>query len=300
MAQPSQDPPRALTLPHNLADYAGTRGRKHWLAALPAVVDRLREQLKLDAIGEPFQPGGQTSWVAPVRSAEFGDVVLKVTARHEEAEDEAKGLRVWNGAGAVRLFASEEIDEHTTALLLERCRPGGWLADEPGDTQNDVIAGLLRRLWVVPPANERFRPLNDMCEFWARSSERWAEEHAGEVDPGLMRAGIELFRALSLRESPQTLLCTDLHAENVLSAEREAWLMIDPKPYVGDPAYDVLQHVINCLGQPGRDPIAVADRMAGLLDLDADHVRRWLFARCVVGAPHWPELLELARRVAPN
>jgi streptomycin 6-kinase len=38
-------------------------------------------------------------------------------------------------------------------------------------------------------------------------------------------------------------LCTRLHVGNVLAAEREPWLVIDPKPYVGDPTYDVLQHV---------------------------------------------------------
>ena len=42
------------------------------------------------------------------------------------------------------------------------------------------------------------------------------------------------------------LLCTDLHAGNVLAAEREPWLVIDPKPDVGDPTYDVLQHLHNC------------------------------------------------------
>jgi streptomycin 6-kinase len=32
----------------------------------------------------------------------------------------------------------------------------------------------------------------------------------------------------------------------VLAARRELWLMIDPKPYVGDPTYDVPQHMVNC------------------------------------------------------
>jgi streptomycin 6-kinase len=39
------------------------------------------------------------------------------------------------------------------------------------------------------------------------------------------------------------LLCTDLHADNILAALRAPWLVIDPKPYAGDPAYDVRQHM---------------------------------------------------------
>lgn len=307
-----------LPLPRNLTTYADLRGLSHWLATIPAALDRAAERLALDAVGEPFQPGGQTAWVAPVHSRTFGDAVLKIAARHDEAIDEARGLRVWNGAGAVRLFAADDLDEHTTVLLLERCRPGNWLADEPPEAQDRVIAGLLRRLWPAPPAIQTFRPLSDMCERWASVSERWAEEQAAELDRGMIREGIALFRALARpsraggrqpgagkpsgggRQGPQVLLCTDLHAENVLAAQREPWLMVDPKPYVGDPAYDVLQHVINGAARFGREPLALAARMADLLDLDREHVRRWLFARCVVGAAEWPALLEVARRVTPS
>jgi streptomycin 6-kinase len=37
----------------------------------------------------------------------------------------------------------------------------------------------------------------------------------------------------------EVLLATDLRAANILRAEREPWLVIDPKPFAGDPAYDV-------------------------------------------------------------
>jgi streptomycin 6-kinase len=40
------------------------------------------------------------------------------------------------------------------------------------------------------------------------------------------------------------LLATDLHTGNVLAAQRQPWLMIDPKPYVGDPCYDLGQHLL--------------------------------------------------------
>jgi hypothetical protein len=42
------------------------------------------------------------------------------------------------------------------------------------------------------------------------------------------------------------LLGTDLHAQNILAASRKPWLAIDPKPYVGDPACEPLQYMINC------------------------------------------------------
>jgi streptomycin 6-kinase len=95
------------------------------------------------------------------------------------------------------------------------------------------------------------------------------------------------------------LLCTDLHHDNVLAAAREPWLAIDPKPYVGDPAYDTLQHMLNFPGRLAADPAGLARRMAGLLDLDADRVRLWLFARCVQESVCEPNLRTVAVRLAP-
>ena len=97
------------------------------------------------------------------------------------------------------------------------------------------------------------------------------------------------------------MLCTDLHAGNVLAAEREPWLMIDPKPFVGDPHYDVLQHLLNCPARLQADPRRLAERMADLAELDADRVVLWLFARCVQASlsPEFAHLGEIARLLAP-
>ena len=40
------------------------------------------------------------------------------------------------------------------------------------------------------------------------------------------------------RVQPDTLIHGDLHARNILRADREPWLAVDPKGYAGDPAYD--------------------------------------------------------------
>ena len=289
-----------LIIPENLAAHAAKWGRRGWIASLPAVVAQLRERWDLERIDEPFQPGGQGAWVAPARSRTDGDVVLKIAARHEEGFDEAKGLREWDGEAAVRLLADEDIDETTSALLLERCRPGNALKDSGEEQQDEVIAGLLRRLWKTPPLGESFRALAEMCDGWAAGCAQRLAEPPEKADPGLIREGIALFRALPRDASSTVLLCTDLHAENVLAAEREPWLMIDPKPYVGDPTYDVLQHLINCEERLHRDPSSLVRRLSGLLDLDAERLTRWLFARCVVGAVDQPDLLPVARRLDPR
>jgi streptomycin 6-kinase len=111
--------------------------------------------------------------------------------------------------------------------------------------------------------------------------------------------GIELFRQLPRTAGRAVLLSTDLHHDNVLAAAREPWLAIDPKPYIGDPAYDPIQHMLNFPGRLAADPAGFAHRMARLAGLDPDRVRHWLFARCVQESVGDPELRPVAVRLAP-
>jgi streptomycin 6-kinase len=293
----------AFPVPRYLAETAAREpGVRDWIGRLPGIVASLASRWSL-AVGEPFQPGGQCSWTAPATGPAGADLVLKAGFRFPggEEQDEAAGLRVWVGNGAVRLHAACE-DEFTYGLLLERCIPGTPLGRVLAEPEQDVVvAGLLRRLWAQPHAAYPFRPLTHMCAAWAEQfeAEYAAASARARIDPGLARAGTALFRSLAETAGQQVLLCTDLHAGNILAAQRAPWLVIDPKPYVGDPAYDVLQHMLNCEDRLAINPAGLADRMAGLTGLDPGQVRQWLFARSVQESPGSPLLHQVARRLAP-
>ena len=215
---------------------------------------------------------------------------------------EADGLQAWHGQGTVLLHDSYRVGD-TAALLLERCQPGTPLSVLPEPEQDRVVADLLARLWQAPPAAGVFRPLQTMCQAWvAEFHHRRAvlPADAPAIDPGLARAATELFVALSAPAEDDVLLCTDLHDGNVLAAEREPWLVIDPKPFAGDRCYDVLQHMLNCEERLAGDPTGLTQRMAGLLGLDGDRVRHWLFARCVLEGVGEPALQGIAAAPAPD
>jgi streptomycin 6-kinase len=276
---------------------------REWLDRLPQIVAEIAARWSL-SVGEPFQPGGQCSWTAPATGASGAALVLKVAFRFPSGDerDEAAGLRLWDGNGAVRLYAAS-TSAWSYELLLERCLPGSTLGESlPESAQDVVLAGLLSRLWVQPHDAYPFRALTQMCAAWADEFETEYADAApmDRLDRGLARAGIALFRELPGTATDQVLLCTDLHAGNILAAERQPWLVIDPKPYVGDPAYDVIQHMLNCDGRLAADPGGLADRMAGLAGLDAGRVRLWLFARVVQESIASPLLHQVARRLAPE
>jgi streptomycin 6-kinase len=282
-----------FVVPGDLARAVSDEGGGAWLTGLPTLVARIAADWQL-SVDDPFLPGGATAWVAPARDDAGRDLVLKVCWRHPEAAHEAGGLDAWAGAGAIRLYRAGELAD-ATMLLLERCRPGTLLRALPAHEHDLVVAGLLRRLWIEPPPGHRFRPLSDMCDYWASRYEQRSPAERSCLEAPVAEEGIRLLRDLPRSGGGALLLHTDLHAGNVLAAEREPWLAIDPKPYVGDPAYDVTQHIFNSVFIEDADADVLAARMARLLGLDSGRIVRWLFARAVEASPYWPGMADLAR-----
>ncbi|MBT8489123.1 MAG: aminoglycoside phosphotransferase family protein, partial [Gemmatimonadetes bacterium] len=245
---------------HLAANCRKTREGTAWLEALPNVVQELTARWSLE-VEAPYDSLDVTaSWVAPVGLPDGAPAVLKVGLPHMEAHHEADGLRFWDGDPTVYLL---DGDSGLNALLLERCTPGTPLRNETDDQQDVVIASLLRRLWQRTSPGHPFRPLSTMLSVW--SDETRAQEDAWP-DATLVGEGLDLFEELAQGGQERVLLATDLHAGNVLRAEREPWLVIDPKPFVGDPAYDVTQHLFNCLPRMLTDPHETIRRFASLLD----------------------------------
>jgi streptomycin 6-kinase len=196
----------------------------------------------------------------------------------------------------VRLFMA---DDDLGAMLLERCEPGTVLRKLPECEQDVVISGLLRRLWRAPSAQHPFRPLSALTEYWSDETLAQIEQ---SPDEGLVREGLRLFQELSRTEPTELVLATDLHAGNILRAERQPWLVIDPKPFVGDPAYDATQHLFNCSVRLRSDPDGMIRGFADLLGVDHERVRLWTFARAAAEPrDDWSnaDLLALARALAP-
>ncbi len=270
--------------------------RAAWLDRLPDTLRTLEIQWSL-ALGPPFDTEDVScAWVAPARLINGSSAVLKVPMPHMEAEHELEGLRFWNGDPTVRVLLA---DDHTGAMLLERCEPGTPLRALPEPDQDLVITRLLRQLWRPPAASHPFRPLSALMKFWSEEtladSERWP-------DPGLVREGLRLFKELPHTAPMEVLLATDLHAGNVLRAARQSWLVIDPKPFVGDPAYDATQHLFNCDARLSADPGGLIRRVADLLEIDHERVRMWTFARAAAEPRSaWTNAgrMAIARAIAP-
>ncbi len=194
---------------------------REWLEALPRLSGECAAEWSL-ALEEPIDT--PHSLVVPA-----GEVVLKLNApSHTEADTEPDALAFWGGKGAVRLVAR---DDARRALLLERCVPGARLWDT-GVDEIGVMADLLQRLQVEVGAEHPFTLVADEAERWAEEVPRRYGDAGRPFERRLLEVALDVYRTVD--RSATWLVNQDLHGGNVLSATREPWLVIDPKPLVGE------------------------------------------------------------------
>jgi streptomycin 6-kinase len=201
--------------------------------------------------------------------------VLKVSFPHPGNVHEPDAFAAWAGRGAVVLH--ERHDAHF-AMLLERVLASTLAEVEDGDEVVAVAGRLNRRLAVpAPPGLPRLR---EQADSWEEQLRRDAAELAHEVPRGAVDAALETVRELG-RDQPDLLVHGDLHPGNILRADREPWLAVDPKGYAGDPAYDggtLLKS--RALTLVAADDLRTAvrrnlDAFAEAAEVDRARVRRW-------------------------
>lgn len=245
-----------------------------WLEELPSIVDACTERWSL-TLGEPWTNSVASLTMPAQRDGEA--VVLKAGLPDREGEFEAEALRRLDGNGAVRLL---DDDPRRRAMLLERCLPGTPLTLEDPDAALDVLIALVPRLWV--PAGPPFRPLADEAADLTREMREHWERTGRTVDERLIDAAAEAFEFLAATQGEQVLVNQDLHADNVLAAQREPWLLIDPKPLVGEREFGVASIVRGQeLGHSRRAVLHRLDRVTDELGLDRERARLWAMAHTV-------------------
>ncbi|WP_152365967.1 aminoglycoside phosphotransferase family protein [Microlunatus speluncae] len=224
----------------------------------------------------PRLPGGSAGEVRAVTRADGTPAVLKISKPHREARCEVDALAAWIGNGAIRLL---ERDDDRWAMLLERCHPGTPLAAAGADLALDVLADLLPRLWIPDPAGP-FDTLAEESRLWLDELPAEWEESGRAYDRRLLDVALELLAWLPGTQGEQVLVNQDLHGDNVIAAEREPWLLIDPKPLLGEREFAVAPIVRSGeLGFSRTQVLGRLDRLCGDHGLDRDRAKGWTIAQ---------------------
>jgi streptomycin 6-kinase len=259
-----------------VADASLTHGV--WLERVPELVAECVEEWELE-LGELYEAGA-AGYAVRAGLTDGTPAVLKLIYPHREAEHEADALELLGGNGAVRLLAR---DDARSAMLLERCAPGTALAESGGETALDVLVELLPKQWVR--AGEPFHTLAEEAAWWMDDLPDQWEQSGRAIERRLVDAAVDALRSLSESQGEQVLLNQDLHGDNVLAAEREPWLVIDPKPLVGEREFAVAPIVRSFeLGPSKADVLYRLDRLTSELDLDRERARGWTIGQTMAWA----------------
>ncbi len=96
---------------------------------------------------------------------------------------------------------------------------------------------------------------------------------------------IDRLESLSSSQGDQVLLHQDLHGDNVLASEREPWLVIDPKPLLGEREFAIAPIVRDFeLGHSKRETLHRFDRLTSELGLDRERARGWTVGQTIAWA----------------
>lgn len=246
-----------------------------WLSRLPGLVDESLAQWDLDLDGDPAH--GACALVLPVRRRGDSAAVLKVTWPHRDARHEHLVLRHWGGHGAVSLLAANPA---RWTMLLERLDGSRDLHAVPIDEACTVIGTLLHQL-----DHQALPQLARLSEHSADLALRLASAPPALPRRFAEQAGGLLSDLGSDDAIDSRLVNTDLHYANVLAAQRQPWLAIDPKPLAADPAFAVTPALWN----RWDEAIASGDLRAHLrrrlsiicecAGLDQERARGWSIVR---------------------
>jgi streptomycin 6-kinase len=209
-------------------------GGREWLDRLPEVAQACADAWGL-RLGEPYN-GGKVGLALRVERSDGSPAVLKINFPDRDTEHEAIALGLWRGIGAVRLL---EYDDELCALLIERCDPGNQLSDVPDeDEANTAAARVLASIWRAPPKSHPFGLLaDDAARRVKELPARW-NALGRPFERLLLDAGVAAYRELGQAQEGGVVCHQDFHGGNILRATREPWLAIDPKPLVGERAFD--------------------------------------------------------------
>jgi len=278
-----------------------------WLRHLPDLINDYSRCWSLKVL-PPFEPLSY-NYVAPAVRADGADVVLKLGVPNPELLAESAALRLFDGRGIVRLL---EADPDRGALLLERLKPGLPLSSLTDDEQATSIAvQVMKQLWQPAPPEHGFPTVAK----WAAGLKRLREHFGGSTGPfptWLIERAEALFAELLDSMAEPVLLHGDLHHDNILSAERQPWLALDPKGVVGEPAYEVGALLRNPIPRifsvPQLERVLArrVDQLAEELGFDRERILGWGVAQAVLSGwwsyeDHghgWEPVLALAEKLA--
>jgi streptomycin 6-kinase len=254
----------------------GAPGRT-WIERLPGLTEHHLGRWRCTPTGAVLH--GQVALIVPALR-DGARVVLKLSFPHPGNRFEPSALAAWAGLGAVRLLERDDAD---FAMLLEQ------VSDETLSSATEdpwVVAGLLAQRLAVPAPPEIPR-LSSTLAGWSRQLLAQSKHLGNPLPARVIDAALETIEFFGT-DRTDTMLHGDLHFANILRADREPWVVIDPKGLAGSAAFDAATIVRDRIDEISDDLSAGLLRRIAIYseaaEVDPELSRRATQARAVSSA----------------
>ncbi len=266
----------------NISGLYGAKGDQ-WLADLPVTMAEIAGKWSLE-IGKVYS-NLSFNFVAQCVDETGEKYVLKVGVPEEDSSIlfEKRTLKAFHGKGAVKVI---KFDKARCAMLLERAIDGKTLSEVCGEDYVRAVEIAIEVMLKLPrnsPDKSKFINL----ETWIDGLNKAVK--TGFAPHKVARAK-QFFAELVEPFEKKILLHGDFHFDNIISAQREPFLVIDPKGVVGEIGYEIAVFLNDLAGWTAqlanRKQILdfAVERFSKAFGVRSRELRKWAFAFAVLSA----------------
>lgn len=257
---------------------------KKWLEELPKIIKQVEKKWSIRVC--THYPNLSYNYVAPCILSDGIEAVLKIGLPQEDSEifDEARALKLLGGNGAVKLL---EFDEELEILLLEKVNPGENLREVFENNKPEAVnvaIDLLKRIIQNPPNDCGLQPLETWFENFQRARRKTPFVPFEEA--------AMLLEKLNSDKAEKYILHADFHHENILTSDREGFLVIDPKGMLGNIGYEISVFLNNHAmwlkdeSNLGKNLKAAVRKFSKAFDISENELKDWAYFQQVL-ATFW-------------
>ncbi len=150
-------------------------------------------------------------------------------------------------------------------------------------------------MWEKPGHGGPFQPLQAAARVWMEHLGAAYEQAGRPFAQEIFEEAMAFLTTARPPRSDDVILHQDLHGGNVLRRGRD-WVAIDPKPLLGERAFDLASYVRDRRSELALDPDAEEvvrrrlDHLCTTLAVDRDRARRWALAHSLAWGLTLPAL----------
>lgn len=167
-------------------------------------------------------------------------------------------------------------------IIMQRAVPGNTLKDHFPDNDIDatkILCAKLKELHKAPiPQSHNFYHLSDLFKTLDQKL---------DIPDEILTKAKHLRDDLLKSTTKEVLLHGDLHHDNILK-NADNWLVIDPKGFIGDPAFELAAYLYNPFPEllQANNVIEIIKNRINIcsaeLGINAQRIADWLYAKSVL------------------